>query len=320
MGDISTTFACQVCGNTLLRRFDGALYCRMEHKVALKDGVYDFLDDTMNDITIEDAVYHDSVKESWLDLNQLETLRNKCYHNDIIQWIMDTSRSDAVLVELGGGVGYDLELLLNSGIVFKDYVFSEISHELAKYVKNRIGKSGEKVTFCTLDAGHLPFVNGGVDIVFMVAAFHHFPDIDGALSEMFRVLRPGGHLMFGIEPNQRMIRFLNFLKKPFRNLVESKSHSAADEQAEGFTMMGFRQMAVRQGLEVLSVQPVWLFNGFLHYGLEMLYRVLRLKQRIRLPLFLEKMCVSADEFLFRIKPFHEIAWHYTVVMRKPTNI
>lgn len=309
-----------MCGNTLLRRPEGELYCRMGHLVAMKDGVYDFLDDAMHDITAEDAVYHDSVKESWLDLNQLDTLRNKYYHDDIIRWIRGASRSDAVLVELGGGVGYDLELLLNSGIVFRDYVFSEISHDLAVYVRNRIGKSGEKVTFCTLDAGRLPFVDDGVDIVFMVAAFHHFPDMDGALAEMFRVLRPGGHLMFGIEPNRRMNRILNFLKKPVRNLIGSKSHSAADEQAEGFTMEGFRQMGLRHELEVLSVQPVWLFSGFLHYGLELLYRVLRMKRRIRLPLFLEKMCVGADELLFRLKPIHDIAWHYTVIMRKPATV
>jgi len=312
-----TAFICSKCGNQLHRQAKDGLICLNGHAVVPIDGVYNFLDESLHDITLRDAVYHESVKESWLDLNQLDTLRNKYYHEGIVRWIKAASGRDTVLVELGGGVGYDLELLMNSGLVFRDYIFSEISHELAVYVRNRIGKDGENVTYSTFDAGCLPFIGDGVDIIFMVAALHHFPDLDAALAEMCRVVHGGGYLLFGIEPNSRMIRFLDFLKKPLRSLMENKSHSAADEVAEGFTIGDFRKMASRHGLDVVFVQPVWFFSGFLHYGLELLYRALRLKKRIHLPHFLEKICIAADELFFRIKPFRGFAWHYTVALRKP---
>ncbi len=316
MSGMLLKFVCRQCGSLLVRNGDGSLLCCNGHGVNGKDGVYDFLDERMHDITKKDAVYHESVKEAWIDINQLNTLRNRHYHERIIQWIKHESNKNSILVELGGGVGYDLELLLNSGLVFEEYVFSEISQDLAVYVKNRMGMLGEGVTYCAIDANHLPFADGEVSLIFMVATLHHLPDLNDALAEMNRVLREGGSILFGIEPNRRMIRFLNLLKKPFRRMLASKSHSAADEEAEGVSWQDFHDMAARLDLKVIDVQPVWFTCGFLHYGLEMLYRLLRMDKRICLPISMEKACIDVDEFLFRWKLFREYAWHYTAILRK----
>ncbi|MFB6361621.1 MAG: class I SAM-dependent methyltransferase [Halobacteriales archaeon] len=44
-------------------------------------------------------------------------------------------------------------------------------------------------------ATELPVADGVVDAVIVVDALHHFPDHDRVLSEVFRVLRPGGVLV-----------------------------------------------------------------------------------------------------------------------------
>jgi SAM-dependent methyltransferase len=46
----------------------------------------------------------------------------------------------------------------------------------------------------SLEAG-LPFASGGVDVVILSEVIEHLVDTDGGLAELYRVLRPGGHLL-----------------------------------------------------------------------------------------------------------------------------
>lgn len=45
------------------------------------------------------------------------------------------------------------------------------------------------------DAGRLPLADGSVDAVVIADALHHLPDVDLAISEMARILEPGGVLL-----------------------------------------------------------------------------------------------------------------------------
>jgi len=67
---------------------------------------------------------------------------------------------------------------------------------------------------------------------------------------------------------------------------------------------------------VEKVVPVWFLLGFLHYGLEFLYRVLRLEKRLVIPICFEKMLIGIDEVIFKLPFCKRFAWNYTVVFRK----
>ncbi len=51
------------------------------------------------------------------------------------------------------------------------------------------------------DAGHLPFKDGAFDKLVCTNSFHHYPDHVRALTEMRRVLKPGGLLVL-VDPRQ----------------------------------------------------------------------------------------------------------------------
>jgi ubiquinone/menaquinone biosynthesis C-methylase UbiE len=50
--------------------------------------------------------------------------------------------------------------------------------------------------FLTIDAERLPFEPDEFDVVFTNKVTHHVPDWQAAVSEMVRVLKPGGHLLY----------------------------------------------------------------------------------------------------------------------------
>jgi ubiquinone/menaquinone biosynthesis C-methylase UbiE len=74
--------------------------------------------------------------------------------------------------------------------------FDATEQMLAK-ARERCSKAGvSNVEFKSGDAEHLPFVDGEFDGGVTRAALHHFANPQRAISEMFRVLRPGGVAVF----------------------------------------------------------------------------------------------------------------------------
>jgi hypothetical protein len=130
------------------------------------------------------------------------------------------------------------------------------------------------------------------------------------------VTRPGAKIVFAMEPNRLWSAILVALRPLYRRLFSIKDHSAADEEAEGFSFRQLRTMGEKFGWQVQRLTPVWFLTGFLHNGLEFLYRLLRMKKRFRVPLFVERVFLFVDAALFTLPFFSRLSWHYTAVYRK----
>ncbi len=63
---------------------------------------------------------------------------------------------------------------------------------MLEVAKQRLGK---KATFLEGEAQHLPFEDAHFQLVTSTNALHYFPDADGALREIRRVISPGGNLI-----------------------------------------------------------------------------------------------------------------------------
>ncbi|MDI6709863.1 MAG: methyltransferase domain-containing protein [Bacillota bacterium] len=94
-----------------------------------------------------------------------------------------------------------------------------------------------RATFVEADVADLPFPDGHFDAVFCYSALPHFPDIPAALSEMRRVLVPGGNLTICHTESREAINRLHreVVGRPVRDhLLPTAAELEATLSAGGF--------------------------------------------------------------------------------------
>jgi len=275
-----------------------------------KNGVLVALPTNMDELAQEELEYHDSFVEDAGDVHQLSVWRNKFYHEKIQDELKQLPHGSLIL-EIGAGSGTDARELV------RDYkmVLSDISPKtLERLVKTL---QSPNTSYVAADGMHLPFSDKTFDAVYMVATFHHFENPNEALSEIQRVLKAGGLVVLGVEPNSFYFRPV----KKLRSLLCKATHmhteegSHADAEMEGFSYGQLKKLFNDQQWGNISIRPMWLCAGWMHYGLEFMFRVFKMKKRIIIPLWLEKGIVGVDEVLFSIPGVKYVGWHWNVVAK-----
>ncbi|HZE67961.1 MAG TPA: class I SAM-dependent methyltransferase [Pyrinomonadaceae bacterium] len=93
------------------------------------------------------------------------------------------------VLEIGCGVGTDGVQFAKAGALYTGVDLTAAAVELAKKNFELRGLSG---TLQTADAEKLGFPDESFDVVYSHGVLHHTPDTKQAISEVHRVLRPGG--------------------------------------------------------------------------------------------------------------------------------
>ena len=104
-------------------------------------------------------------------------------------------------LEIGAGTGYFTLNLLQGGLIERATA-TDISRGMLDRLMANAGRLGVEVRTVRTEAESLPFEDARFDLVFGHAVLHHIPDLDRALGEFRRVLRPGGVLAFCGEPSR----------------------------------------------------------------------------------------------------------------------
>ena len=104
-------------------------------------------------------------------------------------------------LEIGAGTGYFSLNLASQGLI-RNLTATDISAGMLKSLAKTAKGLGIKVKTVVTDAEHLPFPDESFDVVLGHAVLHHIPDLDKAFSEFFRVLKPGGMIVFCGEPSR----------------------------------------------------------------------------------------------------------------------
>lgn len=134
------------------------------------------------------------------------------------------------LVDVGSGPGVAARRAAARGAVVTGVEPSEVMLRVA-----RGDDDAGAVTWRPGAAEALPLEDASYDVAWSLSAVHHWPDLDGGLAEVLRVLVPGG-------------RFLAIERRTHAGATGLASHGWTDGQAEAFAdacrAAGFADAAV----------------------------------------------------------------------------
>lgn len=103
------------------------------------------------------------------------------------------------VLEVGCGTGFFTLNLLLAGVIGEAHV-TDISPGMVSVAERNAADLGLTVHGRVADAETLPYDDGSFDLVVGHAVLHHIPDVELALREVVRVLKPGGRFVFAGEP------------------------------------------------------------------------------------------------------------------------
>lgn len=277
-------------------------------------GVFLFLPKTLTEFQKQEIEFHDAIHQDEAEVHQLNALRNVYYHNYFKKFLCRLP-AGSIILEVGSGSGYDLWPVLEQGY---HVIASDISPASVEFIKKqvdaRFGELSNNIIYLVADGQNLPLPDNSVDAIFLAACLHHFENQQSALTESARVLKPGGQVICAMEPS----RFMMWLTKLFssaKSLRIHDGHSEADETHPGYSRADFEKLT-GSGLSIVKLKRVWLLQGFVHYGLEAMFRIFKLKKRLKLPRWLEWPLLIADEVLLKIPIINLLNWHWIVVIKK----
>jgi ubiquinone/menaquinone biosynthesis C-methylase UbiE len=115
------------------------------------------------------------------------------------------------VLDAGCGAGPAIAALAGSGYKVHGTDAVRAMIELARAANRTTGSAPP--TFSVADAEAMPFADGSFEAAVSLGLIPWVPDPDGALRELSRVVRPGGHLVMSADNRSR----LTFLLDPWRH-------------------------------------------------------------------------------------------------------
>jgi len=114
---------------------------------------------------------------------------------------MDLEKLEIRLKEISGGKVLDvvtgsgqfIQFLMEALKGYHDFVGIDVHEKALEYAQKQF--EGKPFHFVKMDAENLTFENNTFDTIGIQYSLHHMKELDKVLSEMFRVLKPGGHFL-----------------------------------------------------------------------------------------------------------------------------
>jgi ubiquinone/menaquinone biosynthesis C-methylase UbiE len=104
-------------------------------------------------------------------------------------------------LEIGAGTGFFSLNLKQAGVLGEVHV-SDVSAGMVDAATENARKLGFEVRGAVAGVESLPYDDDTFDVVVGHAVLHHLPDVEAALREVLRVLKPGGRFVIAGEPTK----------------------------------------------------------------------------------------------------------------------
>ncbi len=105
-------------------------------------------------------------------------------------------------LELGCGTGFFMINLVLGGVIGSGHV-TDLSGKMVEVALRNAESAGVELEGRAADAESIPYPDNSIDLVVGHAVLHHIPDLEAAMREVLRVLRPGGRFVFAGEPTRQ---------------------------------------------------------------------------------------------------------------------
>lgn len=277
------------------------------------------LPDDLSDFKRMEAEYHTLAADNYAAVNMIDSLRVRRYHDAFLR-PLEAMAPGGLVFEVAGGDGTDALKLLKHGMTV---VQTDISVGMVRASRSKMAGEYEATSgFAVCDAENLPCKEGTLDAIMIVGALHHLPSPAAFFVETQRVLKPGGILVVGFEPNTWQYTLVYPLLKSIRRLLSSRgtdipsTASIGDQETEGFSLKDFKKFAVHSGLEIVEVQRIWYVNGFIHTVLGHYNAHKGTDRKVDLPAWVQDFVIKFDDALGCIPLVRNFCWHWSVVLRK----
>ena len=189
----------------------------------------------------EDLYLTGSDRDGYLDQAR-ERYRLEPYIEEFAAF--QTTRDRDVL-EIGVGLGADHQRFAEAGARLTGV---DLTGRAIEHVRRRFGLFGLRSNLRTDDAERLSFDDGKFDVVYSWGVIHHSPDTARAVSEIHRVLKPGGVARIMIYHKWSLVGYMLWLRyglmrlRPFTPLSEIYSCYLESPGTKAYTVEEARSM------------------------------------------------------------------------------
>ena len=182
------------------------------------------------------------------------------------------------VLEVGCGSGIAVQLFAEASA---NVTAVDLTPWAVATTKARMEAFGLEADVREADGESLPFADASFDVVFSWGVIHHTSDMDAALGQLVRVLRPGGRLVLMLYHRRSIFfaayrglaRFLPLARRLGFHFEGARAGEREGLIARHFTRAEVEAMLAARGLREIRVQP---------YGQDA--ELLPLPRRIRLPI------------------------------------
>jgi SAM-dependent methyltransferase len=137
---------------------------------------------------VNNEYYTDAARASDDYFREIEQRRYSTHYH-LEDLFSSLAGSSGRLLEVGCGIGVDSIQLAKCGF---DVTAVDLTESALHVAREFAVRRGVEIDFRLGNAEKLEFPDGTFDAVYSFGVLHHTPDIDAAVDEVHRVLRPGG--------------------------------------------------------------------------------------------------------------------------------
>jgi SAM-dependent methyltransferase len=164
---------------------------------------------------------------------------------NLAKQFLETYDGRGYVLDLGSASAGESEILFHHGHNMVPIDVNEIALSYSKIRAKQF--RNEEMPCYAADAHNLPFANDTFDKIIALEVLHHMETIETVFSELYRVLKPGGHL-FALEP---------YAYNPYRRLSEIRDYFRGTIE-KSFSERTLRKLFRNHNFEIISLRKVVL--------------------------------------------------------------